>query len=77
MGIVLDRRRSIAITDMPLLLGLEMRLPERVIPLRAMARPVWTFGTQQAFHFVRISDVDRLTIAEHLDLLCMRGDILN
>jgi hypothetical protein len=45
----------------------------RVQPLRALARPVWSFGTQQALRFVRMSDADRLTLAEHLDVLRLRG----
>jgi len=52
---------------------LELLLPERVRPLRALARPIWARGTQQALKFVRISDVDRLTLAEHLDVLSLRG----
>jgi hypothetical protein len=52
---------------------LEMLLPERIRPLCAVARPIWAQGTQQALKFVRISDVDRLTLAEHLDVLNLRG----
>jgi hypothetical protein len=28
---------------------------------------VWSFNTQQAVHLVEIDDVDRLSIAEHMD----------
>ncbi|MDF3071549.1 MAG: hypothetical protein K0R38_7150 [Polyangiaceae bacterium] len=55
----------------------EMLLPERIRPLRALARPIWVHGSQQALKFVRISDVDRLTLAEHLDVLCLRGVCLS
>ena len=72
-GILLDRGHVIAERDQKLFLDLEIRLPERHAPLRALARPIWSFGTQQAFKFVRISDVDRLNLAEHLDLSRMRG----
>ncbi|NLE86353.1 MAG: hypothetical protein GX607_08135 [Myxococcales bacterium] len=77
-GIVICRGRPVdRWRDEPLYLQLELRLPERVVPLRALARPVWSFGSHQALRFVRISDVDRLTLAEHLDLLHHRGVPLN
>lgn len=70
-GIIVDRGREAP--SQPLLMRLEMQLPERLRPLRALARPIWVHGSQQALKFVRISDVDRLTLAEHLDLLNLRG----
>ena len=70
-GIIVDRGREPE--HQPLLMRLEMLLPERVFPLRALARPIWMRGSQQAFKFVRISDVDRLTLAEHLDLMKLGG----
>lgn len=76
-GIVLDRGRPIIELDSPLLMKLELRLPEYLKPVRALARPIWSFGTQQAFRFVRIADVDRLILAEHLDFVSVRGAILN
>jgi hypothetical protein len=45
--------------------------------MRALARPIWALGTQRALRFVRISDADRLSIAEHVDLLARRGVRLN
>jgi hypothetical protein len=72
-GIVLDRGRTVGSRDQRILVGLELRLPERFRALRAVARPVWSFGSQQAFKFVKMSDVDRLTLAEHLDLLRLQG----
>jgi hypothetical protein len=69
-GIIVDRGREH--TSQPLLMRLEL-LPERIRPLRALARPIWVHGSQQALKFVRISDVDRLTLAEHLDVLNLRG----
>lgn len=76
-GIILDRGRPIAELDTPFVIRLELELPERRNPLSVLARPIWAFGTQQAFKFVRISDVDRLILAEHLDLMMMRGVTLN
>ncbi len=72
-GIVLDRGLPVLPRHERIIIPLEMRLPERHIALRALARPVWSYGTHQAMKFVRISDVDRLTLAEHLDLLSARG----
>lgn len=70
-GIIVDRGRTRS--DESLLVRLEMLLPERIRPLCALARPIWIRGPVQALKFVRISDVDRLTLAEHLDVLNLRG----
>jgi hypothetical protein len=61
----------------PLWVWLELELPEKVRPMRALARPIWSFGAQHALRFVRISDADRLSIAEHIDLAARRGVTLN
>lgn len=76
-GIIVDRGLRVVRRDAPLLLKLELQLPERMKVLRALARPVWAFGSQQALRFVRMSDVDRLSLAEHLDILHRRGVALN
>lgn len=76
-GIVLDRGRLIDERDWPLLMRLELQLPEHLKPVRALARPIWSHDTQQAFKFVRIADVDRLILAEHLDFMSVRGDVLH
>jgi hypothetical protein len=76
-GIVLDRGRLINERDWPLLMRLELQLPEHLKPVRALARPIWSHDTQQAFKFVRIADVDRLILAEHLDFMSVRGDVLH
>ncbi len=72
-GIVVDRGRPIASRDQSLIQRFELRLPERLRALVAVARPVWARGSQQAFRIVRMSDSDRLTLAEHLDWLNVRG----
>ena len=56
-----------------MLVGLELRLPERIRPVRTLARPVWSYGKQHAFKFVSMQDADRLTVAEHMDVLRLRG----
>jgi len=76
-GIVIDRARPIEERDNGIYVEMEIVLPERVRPLHAVARPVWSFGTQQAFKFVVMSDVDRLNLAEHVDLAEMRDMVLN
>ena len=76
-GIILDRGCEVTEREHPLLITLEMRLPERIKSLEALARPVWSFGRQQALRFVRMTDVDRLTLAEHLDILAIRDAHLN
>jgi hypothetical protein len=72
-GIVVDRGTLDSSLGSRLLVELELLLPERIRSLQALARPIWSFGTHHAFRFVRISDVDRLTLAEHLDVLWLRG----
>jgi hypothetical protein len=74
-GIVIDSGLSPLGT--PLWIWLELELPERVRPMRALARPVWSAGSQQALRFVRIADADRLSLAEHVDLAARRGVKLN
>lgn len=76
-GIVIDRGRPIRERDKRIFIHMEITLPERIKPLRAVARPVWSYGTHQAFKFVRISDVDRLNLAEHVDLVAIRQGHLN
>lgn len=76
-GIVLDRGYSVSYSESPLYMHLEIRLPERRRPIVAVARPVRAYGQQQAFRFIKISDVDRLTLAEHLDVVHRRGVELN
>jgi hypothetical protein len=74
-GIVLDRGHGAR--EVGLIQTLELYLPERRRPLRALARSVWCHGSQQALKFVSISDADRLSLAEHLDLQSRRGFPLN
>lgn len=72
-GIVLERGIELVERAMPLVERIEMRLPERLRPLIAWARPIWARGAYQALKFVGASDADRLSLAEHLDLQRLRG----
>lgn len=76
-GLVLDRGRPIGERDSEVILELRITLPERERPIVAWARPVRSEGAQQALRFVRLDDVDRLCLAEHLDLVQRRGGALN
>ncbi len=76
-GIVIDRGRLIGESDWPLLMRLELLLPDHLKSVRALARPIWSNDSQQAFKFVRIADVDRLILAEHLDFMSVRGVVLH
>jgi hypothetical protein len=71
-GIVVEFGRPVGNRDQSFLVNMEITLPERLRPLRALARPIWFSGTRQAYKFVRMSDVDRLNLAEHVDLVGMR-----
>jgi hypothetical protein len=75
-GIVVDRGTVVEARDQRLLIKLELWLPERLNALSAWARPVWTRGTQQALKLVKMADADRLTLAEHLDLVALRGALV-
>ena len=72
-GIILDRGRPVQSRHERMLIPLEIRLPERHRTIRAIARHVRSFGSQQCLKFVRIHDADRLSLAEHLDLCQLRG----
>ncbi|MCK6533924.1 MAG: hypothetical protein L6Q84_13215 [Polyangiaceae bacterium] len=75
-GIIVERGRTALARGESLLVKLELSLPERIHAITAWARPVWVRGSQQAFRFVRMSDPDRLTLAEHLDILTLRGALV-
>jgi hypothetical protein len=76
-GIVIDRGRPIDERDLRVYVEMQIVLPDHLRPVRALARPVWSFGTQQAFKFVKMSDVDRLNLAEHVDHVERRQRILH
>jgi hypothetical protein len=73
LGILVDQGSAGPRLEDHVLVDLELRLPERIRPLHAVARPVWSSGSQQALLFVHISDVDRLTLAEHMDMRGLEG----
>lgn len=77
VGLVVSDRVLLEGTSRPLLVRLRIQLPERKRPIFALARSVRTYGYQEALRFVEISDVDRLTIAEHIDVLHRRGALLH
>jgi len=65
-GVVLDFRY----TERPEIDGLqtlELVVPGLGRPIRTLARPVRRVGKCDAFEFISIRPVDRLSLAEHLD----------
>jgi hypothetical protein len=73
-GIVLERGRSDPGSERRNgSVRLELFLENAPRPVRVLARPVRWFGTREAYKFTTITDVDRLTLTEHLDLESRRG----
>lgn len=75
-GIIVDRGHPIEARHQGMVQRLELKLPERIHSITVWARPVWSRGSHQAFRFVRMCDADRLTLAEHLDVLTLRGALV-
>jgi hypothetical protein len=73
-GIVLERGRSDPRSERRNgSIRLELFLENAPRPVRVLARSVRWFGTREAYKFTTITDVDRLTLTEHLDLESRRG----
>jgi hypothetical protein len=67
-GIVVERGRALSEREQRASLKLEMFLPGLPPPVRVLAKVVRPLtSTSYALKFVLISDVDRLTLMEHLD----------
>jgi hypothetical protein len=67
-GIVVDRGRELSEREQKASIKLELFLPGAVRPVRALAKVVRNVTqAQYALKFVLISDVDRLTLMEHVD----------
>ena len=66
-GILLFRSLRTFGSDDRIYLTLELTIPGEDRPLHAVARPIWSRGPFQALKFVQMSDVDRLSLAEHVD----------
>jgi hypothetical protein len=73
-GLLLARDRAARGNDWRIYLRLELELPGEHAAINAVARPVWSSGPYQALTFVRMSDADRLRLAEHVDR-CARADV--
>lgn len=74
-GLLLSRDPSGLGSDWRIYLRVELELPGDREPISAVVRPVWAQGPYQALKFVRMSDEDRLRVAEHVDR-CMRAGAL-
>ena len=67
-GIVIERGRELSEREQRSLFKLELFLPEQPRPVRLLAKVARRAGSSSyALKFVLISDVDRLTLMEHLD----------
>jgi hypothetical protein len=67
-GIVVERGRALSERELRASMKLELFMPGLPRPVRALCKPVrHVGGTRYAFKFVLISDVDRLTLMEHVD----------
>lgn len=68
-GIVVERGRELSERECRAGFKLELFLPEQQRPVRVLAKVVRAVSrTAYAFKFIFITDVDRLTLMEHLDL---------
>ena len=72
-GIVLERRRTSRPTDTPGVVRLELFLPGAAGPISALARSIRWAETRQALKLLAVSDTDRLTLTEHVDLQSQNG----
>jgi hypothetical protein len=67
-GIVVERGRELSEREQRALFKLELFLPHESRPVRVLAKVARRVGlTDYALKFVLISDVDRLSLMEHLD----------
>ena len=66
-GMLYERSRSLGLREPYEINAYELRLGDARIRMRA--RTVWTRDRLCAVRFVVMNDVDRLTIAEHIDRL--------
>ncbi len=66
-GVLIARSCPTRSTDDRVYLEVEMAIPGEDESVTALARPVWSLGPYQALKFIRMSDVDRLTLAELVD----------
>jgi len=67
-GVVIERGRELSEREERAIMKLELFLPEQPRPVRVLARVVRRRSAScYALRFMSISDVDRLTLMEHLD----------
>lgn len=67
-GIVIERGRELSQREQRAPMKLDLLLPGQGRPVRVLGRVIRRVaGSSYALKFVAISDVDRLTLMEHLD----------
>lgn len=75
-GLVLERSSSLLGRELCQITAFELNVGFGR-PIRLRGRPVWNRERLTGIRFVMINDVDRLTIAEHLDRKRVLGDPLH
>lgn len=75
-GLVLQRGGSLAARKLPEIVALSVKMPDGR-SVRARARPIWNEEHLAGLRFVSVSDVDRIHIAEYLDVLERSGKTLH
>ena len=76
-GMVVERSACLAKREPPQVTTLELDLRDGRRPIRVRARTVWSRGRFCAVRFVRMHDVDRLTLAEQFDRAVWRRQTLH
>ena len=66
-GVLLSDIESMLLAAARSYVDVVIQLPGDPKPIRAMALTVWWQGPYQAFRFVKMSEPDRLRLAEHID----------
>ena len=60
-----------------LLHWLRIHVPGQAEAVVVLARPAWRVGRSQAFRFVKVDELDRLTLAETMDQSARQGFALH
>ena len=74
-GVLIESELGPLGVDADALLRLRIDLPGQREPVRALARALRPSGSRQPLKFVWLNDVDRLSLAEHVDACASRGGV--
>jgi len=76
-GMVVRQTRSLSARERRMMYRIELPLRGRDEAISVFARTVWSDGPYVALKYVRMSDVERLDIAELLDQVSKQGAVLH